>query len=150
MMEAASTSVTSVNFYQTAWCNNPADSLLHIHHHENLKSYIYCYVLQVSEGSTVEGNFKFNLSHKIWPNKKALQRFVKREYPVLASYTEVKGANHMELKVGSVLSLIQNSGRGIECNIDSLTESRVLTAYSTVQIKTEGCFHEDYIGDNQV
>lgn len=104
----------------------------------------------MSEGSTVEGNFNFNFSHKIWPNKKALQRFVKREYSALASYTEVKGANHMELKVGSVSSLIQNPGLGTECNVDSLTESRVLTAYSTVQLKTEGCFHEDYIGDNQV
>ncbi|KDR22251.1 hypothetical protein L798_02356 [Zootermopsis nevadensis] len=107
-------------------------------------------LIVVSEGSTVEGNFNFNFSHKIWPNKKALQRFVKREYSALASYTEVKGANHMELKVGSVSSLIQNPGLGTECNVDSLTESRVLTAYSTVQLKTEGCFHEDYIGDNQV
>jgi hypothetical protein len=30
MMEAASTSVTSVNFYQTTWCNNPEDSYLRI------------------------------------------------------------------------------------------------------------------------
>jgi hypothetical protein len=29
MMEAASTSETSVNFYQTAWRNNPEDSHLH-------------------------------------------------------------------------------------------------------------------------
>jgi hypothetical protein len=28
MMEAASTSETSVNFYQTTWCNNPEDSHL--------------------------------------------------------------------------------------------------------------------------
>jgi len=105
---------------------------------------------QVSEGSTVEGNFNFNFSHKIWPNKKALQRYVRREFPRLASYTEVKGANHMELKVGSIMSSGQNLGFGTECNIDSLTESRVLTAYSTVQIKTEGCFNEDYIGDNEV
>lgn len=104
----------------------------------------------MSEGSTVEGNFNFNVSNKIWPNRNVLQQFVKREYPALASYTEVKDANHMELKVGSVLSLIQNPGLGIECNIEFLTESRVLTAYSTVQLKTEGCFHEDYIGDNQV
>jgi hypothetical protein len=111
---------------------------------------VYWCVFQVSEGSTVEGNFNFNFSHKMWPNKKALQRYVRREYRALASYTEVKGANHMELKVGSILSLIHSPGPGIECNIDSLTESRVLTAYSTVQLKTEGCFHEDYIGDNQV
>jgi hypothetical protein len=29
MMEAASTSETLVNFYQTTWCNNPEDSHLH-------------------------------------------------------------------------------------------------------------------------
>jgi hypothetical protein len=28
MMEAASTSETLVNFYQTTWCNNPEDSHL--------------------------------------------------------------------------------------------------------------------------
>lgn len=106
--------------------------------------------MQASEGSTVEGNFRFNFLHKRWPNKKALQRYVRREYPLLASYTEVKGANHLDLKVGSALSFSQNPSHETECNIDSLTESRVLTAYSTVQLKTEGCFHEDYIGDNQV
>jgi len=105
---------------------------------------------QVSEGSTVEGNFNFNVSHKIWPNKKALQRYVRREFPRFASYTEVNGANHMELKVGLVMSSGQTLGFETECNINSLTESRVLTAYSTVQIKTEGCFNEDYIGDNEV
>jgi hypothetical protein len=39
MMEAASTSEMSVNFYQTAQHNNPEDSHLHTHHHENLKSH---------------------------------------------------------------------------------------------------------------
>jgi hypothetical protein len=38
MMEAASTSVTSVNFYQTARRNNPEDSHLHTRPRENLKS----------------------------------------------------------------------------------------------------------------
>jgi hypothetical protein len=39
MMEAVSTSETSVNFYQTTRRNNPEDSHLHTHHCENLKSY---------------------------------------------------------------------------------------------------------------
>jgi hypothetical protein len=30
MMEAASTTETSVNFFQTTWCNNPEDSHLHV------------------------------------------------------------------------------------------------------------------------
>jgi hypothetical protein len=32
MMEAASTSETMVNFYQTTWCNNPEDNHLHVQH----------------------------------------------------------------------------------------------------------------------
>jgi hypothetical protein len=39
MMEAARTSETLVNFYQTTLCYNPEDSNLHTHRRENLKSY---------------------------------------------------------------------------------------------------------------
>jgi hypothetical protein len=39
MMEAASTSETSVNFYHTTQRNNPEGVHLHTHHHENLKSH---------------------------------------------------------------------------------------------------------------
>jgi hypothetical protein len=38
MMEAESTSETSVNFYQTTRRNNPEDSHLHNRRRENLKS----------------------------------------------------------------------------------------------------------------
>jgi hypothetical protein len=38
MMEAASTSETLVNFYQTTWRNIPEDSHLHTRRRENLKS----------------------------------------------------------------------------------------------------------------
>jgi hypothetical protein len=38
MMEAARTSETLVNFYQTTWSYNPEDSHLHTHCCENLKS----------------------------------------------------------------------------------------------------------------
>jgi hypothetical protein len=37
MEMAASTSEMLVNFYQTTWQNNPEDSHLHTHCHENLK-----------------------------------------------------------------------------------------------------------------
>jgi hypothetical protein len=42
MMEAARTSETLVNFYQTTLCYNPEDSNLHTHGRENLKSYLIC------------------------------------------------------------------------------------------------------------
>jgi hypothetical protein len=39
MMEAARSSETLVNFYQTSWRYNPEDSHLHTHCLENLKSF---------------------------------------------------------------------------------------------------------------
>jgi hypothetical protein len=39
MIQAANTSETSVNFYQTTRRNNPEDSHLHTRSRENLKSY---------------------------------------------------------------------------------------------------------------
>jgi hypothetical protein len=41
MMEAVSTSETSVNIYQTTLRNIPGDSHLHTHRRENLKSQQY-------------------------------------------------------------------------------------------------------------
>jgi hypothetical protein len=41
MMEAASTSETSVNFYQTTRRNIPEDNHLHTRRRENLKSHQY-------------------------------------------------------------------------------------------------------------
>jgi hypothetical protein len=41
MMEAASTSETSVNFYQTTRRYNPEDSHLRTYRRENLKSYLF-------------------------------------------------------------------------------------------------------------
>jgi hypothetical protein len=46
MMEAARTSETLVNFYQTTLCYNPEDSNLHTHRRENLKSYKNAYIQQ--------------------------------------------------------------------------------------------------------
>jgi hypothetical protein len=48
MMEAASTSETLVNFYQTTWRYNPEDSHLRTHHRENLKSYLHFIIYSLS------------------------------------------------------------------------------------------------------
>jgi hypothetical protein len=45
-MEAARTSETLVNFYQTTRRYNPEDSHLRTHRRENLKSYNFCFVLR--------------------------------------------------------------------------------------------------------
>jgi hypothetical protein len=54
MMEAARTSETLVNFYQTTRCYSPEDSHLHTHHHENLKSYIH--VLNICQNRNTPGS----------------------------------------------------------------------------------------------
>jgi hypothetical protein len=46
MMEAARSSETLVNFYQTTWRYNPEDSHLRTNRRENLKSY---HIYQISE-----------------------------------------------------------------------------------------------------
>jgi hypothetical protein len=43
-MEAARTSETLVQLYQTTRCYNPEDSHLHTHRRENLKSYLIQYI----------------------------------------------------------------------------------------------------------
>jgi hypothetical protein len=53
MMEAARTSETLVDFYQTTWHYDPEDSHLHAHCHENLKSYMS---LMLFVTSTVASN----------------------------------------------------------------------------------------------
>jgi hypothetical protein len=45
-MEAARTSETLVNFYQTTRRYNPEDSHLHTHRRENLKSYLAIDILE--------------------------------------------------------------------------------------------------------
>jgi hypothetical protein len=41
MMEAASASETSINYYLTTRRNNPEDSHLHTRRRENLKSHVF-------------------------------------------------------------------------------------------------------------
>jgi hypothetical protein len=52
-MEAASTSETSVNFYQTARRNIPEDSYLHTRRRKNLKSKIAYWLLISVEGKRI-------------------------------------------------------------------------------------------------
>jgi hypothetical protein len=57
MMEAARTSETLVNFYQTTRCYNPEDSNLHTRRRENLKSYIVHTASQDHCVEAVNGRF---------------------------------------------------------------------------------------------
>jgi hypothetical protein len=57
MIKAASTSETSVNFYQTTRRNNPEDSHIHTRRRENLKStsdlsfcFLFCFVFDNKVG----------------------------------------------------------------------------------------------------
>jgi hypothetical protein len=54
MMEAASTTKTSVNIYQTTLRNNPEDSHLYIRRHENLKSHTNHTIVPIFLAHTVE------------------------------------------------------------------------------------------------
>jgi hypothetical protein len=54
-MEAARTSETLVNLYQTTRCYNPEDSNLHTHRRENLKSYLIIFLLIVSHDKDIKG-----------------------------------------------------------------------------------------------
>jgi hypothetical protein len=53
----ASTSETSVNFYQTTRRNIPEDSHLHTHRRENLKSRHYFYLITINVTDYLTKNF---------------------------------------------------------------------------------------------
>jgi hypothetical protein len=59
-MEAASTSETLVNFYQTTQHNKPEENDLHSHHCENLKSHsfiIYCHQMHIDKDECTEHRY---------------------------------------------------------------------------------------------
>jgi hypothetical protein len=78
MMEAARTSETLVNFYQTAQRYNPEDSHLHTHRRDNLKSYmtsIYLSNIYLKSRRAISVLFKTKQNHG-----KYLRRMVYPEY----------------------------------------------------------------------
>jgi hypothetical protein len=76
MMEAASTSETLVNFYQTTQCNNPEDSHLHTRRRENLKSHFtkktavaVVFVTRPNSYSFMFSSFLYNISNALFENE---------------------------------------------------------------------------------
>jgi hypothetical protein len=70
MMEAASMSETSVNFYQTARPNNPEDSHLHTRRRENLKSHLRLNIRSAGQGSnsgSLEQEARMLDTVQLWP-----------------------------------------------------------------------------------
>jgi hypothetical protein len=61
MMEAARTSETLVNFYQTTRCYNPEDSNLHTHCRENLKSYLSSLIVCIIIGKSLVNQYFINV-----------------------------------------------------------------------------------------
>jgi hypothetical protein len=61
-MEAARTSETLVNFYQTTRRYNPEDSHLHTHRRENLKSYLKFKVALQLRIQNIEASFSVSAS----------------------------------------------------------------------------------------
>jgi hypothetical protein len=55
MMEAADTSETSVNLYQTTWRNIPEDSRLHTCRRENLKSHTVSSIIWSNRSALYSG-----------------------------------------------------------------------------------------------
>nr|CAD7403363.1 unnamed protein product [Timema cristinae] len=102
----------------------------------------------MSQGSTIESTIPLRETHKSWHGKKHVQRYIKKNFRGhLASYSEVKGANRLVLRVG----VRQPRTKGInKCDMYTQEDSRFLVAMLAIQLTTEGCFHKDYIGDGYV
>ncbi|XP_071448296.1 transforming growth factor beta receptor type 3-like [Hetaerina americana] len=99
-------------------------------------------IIQVTEDSVVESNFPVQTLSANWSNKTELLQYVHSHYDAITSFTEVNGANQIDLKVGYATAGFK------ECNTNSSKKSSVVSASLAVKQKTEGCFHENYIGYN--
>jgi hypothetical protein len=89
MMEAAESSKTLVNFYQTTRCHNPEDSHLRTNRRENLKSHI-SYVIEINcfaiSYSLLEGQLS---RERIWPSVLHLCHDVSQKHiPQSEEFTE--------------------------------------------------------------
>nr|CAD7406516.1 unnamed protein product [Timema poppensis] len=102
----------------------------------------------MSQGSTIESTIPLRETHKSWHGKKHVQRYIKKNFRGhLASYSEVKGANRLVLRVG----VRQPGIKGInKCDMYTQEESRLLVAMLAIQLTTEGCFYKDTIDDTYV
>jgi hypothetical protein len=90
----------------------------------------------------VESGLALNLEGKDWPSKKALVRFARKNWGAITSFTEVRGANRIELTVGFGVV----GERSSECDTNSNQMSPVASASAVVPQQALGCYNGDVIG----
>ncbi|CAB3379418.1 Hypothetical predicted protein [Cloeon dipterum] len=98
----------------------------------------------VSKGSGAESSLNLRMAYREWQNKKALVRFAKKSWGAITSFTEMRGANRIELIVG--FGVREQSS---ECDTNSTKMSPVASASAILRQQAEGCFNAALAGSNE-
>ncbi|XP_059485084.1 uncharacterized protein LOC132202282 isoform X2 [Neocloeon triangulifer] len=90
----------------------------------------------------VESGISLQVEGKDWQSKKALVRYTKKNWGAITSFTEVRGANKLELMIGFGVP----GERSSECDTNSNQMSPVASATAIVPQQALGCFNGDLVG----
>ncbi|KAF4527413.1 hypothetical protein B566_EDAN016249 [Ephemera danica] len=108
-------------------------------------SHLVKHTLTVCEECRVDTDLKsITVTKRDWLSKRALLRHANKTWHALTSFTEVHGANRVELKVGYGVAG-EESG---DCNTSSRQQSPVASASLTQPQPSQGCLNKDSIGHN--